>query len=191
MQRMILHLFLEVSSRAVSHERGVDEMRQIRLTAAEQVQLEQLFKTTTERRLRDRCQAVLMASRGRKRKTIAQDLGVHRTTVRLWLKQYQAHGLAGLSIHWAPGQPGRIPETLGPTIQGWVQEGPQGCGLDRANWTYEELATHLYRTTGIAIKRTAMRIFCQRYDIRPYRPTYRYLRGNAEKQQVAQAELAA
>jgi transposase len=165
-------------------------MRRIRLTATEQAQLEQLFKTTNDRRLRDRCQAVLMAHRGRKRKTIAQDLGVHRTTVRLWLKHYHERGFGGLQIQWAPGQPGRIPETLAPTIQDWVKNGPQSCGLDRANWTYEELATHLYRTTGIAVQRTAMRVFCQRHDMRPYRPTYRYLRGNPEKQQAAQEELA-
>ena len=78
-----------------------------------------------------------------------------------------------------------------PTIQGWVIDGPQSCGLDRANWTYEELATHLYQTTGITVKRTAMRVFCQRHAIRPYRPTYRYLRGNPEKQQAAQEELTA
>ena len=48
-------------------------MQRIRLTAAEQEQLDYIFKTTTDRRLRDRCQAVLMASRGRKRKIIAQD----------------------------------------------------------------------------------------------------------------------
>ena len=166
-------------------------MRRIRLTATEQAQLEHTFKTTSDRRLRDRCQAVLMASRGRKRKTIAQDLGVHRTTVRRWLTQYHEHGLAGLEIHWAPGQPGRIPETLAPTIQEWVKEGPQSCGLDRANWTYEELATYLYQTTGIEVQRTAMRVFCQRHDIRPYRPTYRYLRGDPEKQQVAREELEA
>ena len=166
-------------------------MRRIRLTATEQTQLEQIFKTTDDRRLRDRCQAVLMAHRGRKRKTIAQDLGVHRRTVRLWLKQYHEHGLAGLQIQWGPGHPGHIPETWASTIQAWVQDGPQGCGLDRANWTYEELATHLYRTTGIEVKRTAMRVFCQRHDIRPYRPTYRYLRGNPETQQIAQEELAA
>jgi transposase len=166
-------------------------MRRIRLTTTEQVQLEQLFKTTPDRRLRDRCQAVLMAHRGRKRRMIAQDLGVHRTTVRLWLKQYQEQGFQGLVIHWAPGRPSRMPETLAPTIQQWVQEGPQGCDLDRANWTYDELATHLYRTTGIEVKRTAMRVFCQRHAIRPYRPTYRYLRGNPEKQQAAQEELAA
>jgi len=169
----------------------VEAMRRIRLTATEQAQLEQIFKTTDDRRLRDRCQAVLMAHRRRKRKSIAQDLGVHRTTVRLWLKHYQDQGLPGLAIHWAPGRPGRIAETLAPTIQRWVQEGPQSCNLDRANWTYEELATYLYQTRGIEVQRTAMRVFCQRHAIRPYRPTYRYLRGNPEKQQVAQEELTA
>src|SRR5499427_4948506 len=166
-------------------------MRQIRLTTAEQEQLEHLFKTTSDRRLRDRCQAVLMASRGRKRKTIAQDLGVHRTTVQLWLKHYHERGVEGLQIQWAPGQPGRIPETLAPTIQAWVKAGPEGCGLDRANWTYEELATYVYQATGIEVKRTAMRDFCQRHDIRPSRPTYRYLRGNPEKQQTARKDLTA
>jgi transposase len=166
-------------------------MQRIRLTATEQAHLEQLFNITPDRRLRDRCQAIFMAHRRRKRKTIAQDLGGHRTTVRLWLKQYHEQGLEGLQIHWGPRQPSRIPETLAPTIQDWVKEGPQGCGLDRANWTSEELATYLYQTTGIEVKRTAMRVFCQRHDIRPSRPTYRSLRGQPEKQQAAQEELAA
>jgi transposase len=93
----------------------------------EQAELEHTFKTTTDRRLRDRFQAVLMASRGRKRMAIAQYLGVHRTTVRLWLNQYHQHGLAGLAIQWAPGQPGRILASLALTLQGWVTDGPQNC----------------------------------------------------------------
>jgi transposase len=164
-------------------------MRRIRLTAAEQEQVEQVFKTTTDRRLRDRCQAVLMASRGRKYKTIAQALGGHRTTLRRWLEQYAARSLDGLRIQWAPGQPARIPAPLTPTIVDWVKDGPQSCGLDRANWTYEELATPLYRVEGITIKRTAMQDFCRRQGIRPYRPTYRYLRGKPEAQQAAQEDL--
>ena len=107
-----------------------------------------------------------MASRGRKRKSIAPDIGVPRTTVRLWRQRYQERGMTGLQMHWAPGQAGRIPETLAPTIQAWVKDGPQSCGLDRANWTYEELATYLYQTTGIEVKRTAMRVFCQRQNLR-------------------------
>jgi transposase len=166
-------------------------MRRITLTATEQADLEYLFKTTADRRLRERCQAVLMANRGRKRRAIAQDLGGHRTTVRRWLQQYHERGLAGIHIQWAPGQPGRIPETLAPMIQSWVKDGPLRCGLDRANWTYEELAVYLYQAEGIAIKRTAMRDFCQRHGMRTYRPTYRYLRGEPQKQQAAREELAA
>jgi transposase len=166
-------------------------MRRIRLTATAQAQLEHTFKTTPDRRLRDRCQAVLMANRGRKRQTIAHDLGVHRTTVRRWLTHYHERGLAGLQIQWAPGQAGRIPEPLAPTIQEWVTAGPEGCGLDRANWTYAALATYGYQATGIEVKRTAMRDFCQRHSIRPYRPTYHSLRGAPQKQQAARAELAA
>ena len=165
-------------------------MQRLRLTTTEHEHLEHLFKTTNDRRRRDRCQAVLMASRGRKRKTIAQDLGGHRTTVRLWLKPYHARGVEGLQIHWAPGQPRRLPERLVPTIQAWVKAGPEGCGLERANWTYEELATYVYQTLGLTVKRTAMRAFCQRHDLRPYRPTYRSLRGDPAEQRVAQAELA-
>ena len=89
-------------------------MLRLDLTLDEQTGLEHTFKTTADRRLRDRCQAVLMASRGRKRKAIAQDLGVHRTTVRQWLNRYQQHGLSGLTIQWAPGRPGRIPESFAP-----------------------------------------------------------------------------
>jgi transposase len=166
-------------------------MRRIRLTATEHAQLEHIFKTTPDRRLRDWCQAVLMASRGRKRRTIAQDLGVHRTTVRRWLTQSHARGVTGLQIRWAPGQPGRIPETLAPMIQGWVKDGPQSCGLDWANWTYEEVATYLYHATGIEVKRTAMRDFCQRHALRPYRPTCRSLRGDPAKPQAAREEVAA
>jgi transposase len=82
-----------------------------------------------------------MASRGRKRTTSAQDVQVHRTTVRLWLKHYHDRGVEGLQSHWAPGQPRRMPPALGPTIQEWVTGGPAGGGLDRAHWTYAELAT--------------------------------------------------
>jgi transposase len=113
-------------------------MRRIELPRQEQETLASTFKQTSDRRLRDRCQAVLMASRGRKRSAIAQDLGVHRSTVLSWLKQYQAHGFAGLHMQWAPGRPRRIPTDLAPTIQRWIKGGPQSCGLDRANWTYEE-----------------------------------------------------
>src|SRR5262249_37045202 len=67
-------------------------------------------------------------------------------------------------------------------IRGWVIGGPASQGLDRANWTYEELADHLKKTHGITTSRSAMHRFCSKIGIRPHRPTYRYLRpGQAVK----------
>ena len=165
-------------------------MRRIRLTPAEQAQLEHPCKATSDRRLRDRCQAVLMASRGRERKAIAQDLGVHRTTVQLWRKQYHQHGLEDLPSQWAPGRLAPHSSHVGTDDPGLGKGGPQGCGLDRAHWTDEALTAYLYQTTGIEVQRTAMRDFCQRHGMRPYRPTYHYLRGDPQ-QQEARKELAA
>jgi transposase len=165
-------------------------MFRITLTADEQATREQMVKTTPDRRLRDRDQAVLMAHRGRKRQAIADDLGMHRTTVKRWVDQYRAQGVEGLKAGRAPGKPPRIPEPLAPMIIEGVKGGPQSCGLNRANWTYEELAEQVYRTTGIRIKRTAMREFCQRHQIRPYRPTSRYLRGDSQRQAQTKTALA-
>jgi hypothetical protein len=95
-----------------------------------------------------------------------------------------------LVIQWPPGKARRIPEALAPTIIEWVKGGPASCGLNRANWTYSELAQYLYQQTGIEVKETAMREFCHRHQIRPYRPTYQYLRGDPERQSQAKAELA-
>jgi transposase len=105
-------------------------------------QLEHTFKTTADRRLRDRCQALLMADRGRRHHQIAEDLRVTPRTLQRWLNAYRTRGLDGLMIHWAPGRAPRIPETLASEIVPWVKQGPAGCGLDRANWTAAELATY-------------------------------------------------
>lgn len=165
-------------------------MIRITLTDAQRAELEQTFKTTSQGYLRNRCQAVLMAARGRKHGQIAEDLHVHRVTVQDWLRLYRQRGVDGLVIQWGPGQPARIPQALAPEILRWVKEGPQGCGLNRANWTFAELAHHLYRTHGIQASETTRREFCHRLGIRPYRPTYRFLRGDPDKQAVAREELA-
>lgn len=71
----------------------------------------------------------------------------------------------------------------------WIKQGPAGCGLDRANWTYAALTAYLYQTTDITVSETTMRTFCTTYGIRPYRPTYQYLKGDPDKQQMAHQEL--
>jgi transposase len=162
----------------------------IQLPAPEVHRLEQAFRATDDRKFRDRLQIVLLAHKGHRHKDIADDLCINRKGVQRWLNAYLERGLDGLRPRKAPGKAGHIPVEMADEIRSWVIAGPAGCGLDRANWTYEELADHLKKAKGIQTSRSAVQRYCAKIDIRPYRPTYRYLRGDPVKQQKAQEELA-
>ena len=162
----------------------------IQLPPTEAERLEALFRSTADRKLRDRLQIVLMAHRGRARQDIAADLGVDRRTVTRWLNAYCADGLDGLRPKKAKGKTGHIPAALADEVKSWVIQGPAEQGLDRANWTHEELADHLLKTKGIRTSRSAVQRFCSKIDIRLYRPTYRHERGDPVKQAAARPEIA-
>lgn len=165
-------------------------MIRIRLPEAEAQKLEAEFRSTEDRKLRDRLQIVLLAHKGRKHQDIATDLCLNRRSVQRWLNAYCEGGLAGLLPRKARGKDPGIPAAMADEIKRWVVEGPAGQGLDRANWTHEELADHLLKIKGIQTSRSAMHRFCSKIGIRPYRPTYRYLRGDPDKQAKAKEDLA-
>lgn len=166
-------------------------MIRVVLTDRQVRELEGLFAGADDVRLRDRARIVLMAHRGRPRGQIAADVGVATRTVQRWVNAYCEGGAAALAPRRAPGAPPRIPASLAGEVRRWVIEGPGACGLDRANWTHEELAAHLGRVHGVRVRKSAVHEFCRRHGIRPYRPSYRFLRGDPDKQARAAAELAA
>jgi transposase len=162
----------------------------IRLTDAEARRLEQAFLQATDRKLRDRLQIIRLAHRGRPHKDIAADLGITPRTVQSWLNAYLDGGIRALVPRKARGHDPAIPARIAEEIRRWVIDGPAARGLDRANWTHAELADHLKKTHGIMASRSAMQRFCRQHGIRPYRPTYRHLRGDPVKQAEAAGELA-
>jgi transposase len=166
-------------------------MIRIYLPSGEVDRLDGLFRTAQDPKFRLRLQIVLMAHRGRPHKDIAVDLGIHVSGIARWLNAYCERGLGGLTPRKAKGRPTPIPARLADEIKRWVIEGPAKQGLDRANWTYEELADHLFKTHGIKTSRSAMHRFCSKLGVRPYRPTYRYLRGDPGKQAEAKDDIAA
>src|SRR5262245_45227336 len=131
-------------------------MGRISLTAESESELQEQFKQTEDVRLRERLQAVLMVARGRPRQQVAQDVGCSKRSLRRWLAAFEAGGVDALRITWGGGRPREIPAELTEEIVGWVREGPSACGLDRANWTHEELANHLYKTHGVAVAARTM-----------------------------------
>ena len=67
--------------------------------------LQKSFRATSDRRLRDRIQIILLAHRGRPRQAIAADLGINRRGVQRWLNAYLGRGLEGLQPRYAKGRP--------------------------------------------------------------------------------------
>jgi transposase len=163
----------------------------IRLPQAETQRLELAYRQATDPKFKDRLQIVRLASHDRPHSQIAHDLALSPRTVQRWLNAYLDRGLDGLRPRKAPGAKGKIPKALTDEIRRWVIEGPAPQGLDRAGWTHEELADHLYKTQGIKTSRSAMQRFCSKIGIRLYRPTYRYLRGDPQKQAQAREDIAA
>jgi transposase len=98
--------------------------------------------------------------------------------------------LDGLRPKKAKGTPGHIPKGVAVEVRKWVIEGPAKQGLDRANWTHEEIAGHLKKVKGIRTSRSAVQRFCSGIGIRLYRPTYRHDRGDPVEQAKAKTDLA-
>ena len=165
-------------------------MIRIRLSETDAQLLEDEYRRCKDAAHRDRLQIIRLAARDRPHQQIADDLGITPRTVQRWLNRYLEHGLAGLRPRKAKGAEAKVPADRGEEVRRWVVEGPEAQGLDRANWTHAELAEHLYPTHGIRVSRSAMQRFCQKLGIRVYRPTYRFLRGDPEKQAAAREELA-
>lgn len=166
-------------------------MIRVQLPPTEADRLEGLFRSPTDRKLRDRLQIVLMAHRGRARQDIAADLGVNRRTVTRWVSAYLDAGPDGLRPRKPRGKAGHIPASLADEVKRWVIGGPATPGLDRASRTHEGIAGHLLKTKGIRASRGAAQRFCPGIDIRLYRPTYRHDRGDPVKPARAKETPAA
>jgi len=164
-------------------------MIRIRLPEAEADRLAQAFRHATDPKYKDRIQIIRLAHRDRPHQDIAQDLATTPRSVQRWLNTYLDQGLDGLRPRKAKGRPPKIPAEMAEEVKSWVIQGPAEQGLDRANWTHEELADHLFKTTGIKASRSAMQRFCRKVGIRVYRPTYRFLRGQPAKQAQAKEDI--
>jgi transposase len=163
----------------------------IRLPQEESQRLDQAFRQETDPKYRDRIHIVRLAARDRPHKDIASDLAIAPRTVQRWLNAYLERGLDGIRPRKPKGKPGKIPAFLADELKRWVIEGPAEQGLDRANWTHEELADHLLKTKGIRTSRPAVGRFCRKLGIRLYRPSYHYERGDPDKQAQAREDIAA
>jgi transposase len=154
----------------------------IQLPERERDTLQAEFRTTTDRKLRDRLRSSSWRPAGDGRPGSTWDLEI---STRIF-----PSGLEASAPRKAKGADPKIPGRLADEIQRWVIGGLAACGPGRANWTYAELASHLFQTHGIDASRSAMLRFCKELGVRVYRPTYWFLRADPAKQAKVREELA-
>ena len=125
------------------------------LTAEEATGLRALTHSrTAEARLRDRARICWLAHEGKGVAAIKAELGVSDGTARLWIKRFNAAGLAGLRDAARAGRPPTYtPEEVGEVVAASLTA-PQALGLPFASWTLDRLAAYLREERGIPIKRS-------------------------------------
>lgn len=151
-------------------------MRPIRLDglSAEQLsELDALYHTTRDVRVRTRAQMILLAA---ERDLVAAEIAAivrqSEETVRRWLVRYQAEGIAGLSDAPRPGAPPKATAAYRERLLEIVRRRPRALGLPVSLWTAARLADHLAEETGLRISGPSIQRLLRANDMALSRPQH-------------------
>ena len=109
---------------------------------------------TASARTVERARIILAAHQGQRAPAIAARLGRHEKTARLWLKRFNAAGLAGLADAPRAGRPATYTAEEVGTVIATALTDPRTLGQPFACWTYDRLAAYLNEAVGLPIKRS-------------------------------------
>lgn len=123
------------------------------MTGEEHEQIKRLSQSRTAPvRQVERARIVQLASQGHFVPAIAAQVQIGQDVVRLWLKRFNADGLAGLADRPRVGRPATYTaEQVGEVIATALTN-PQDLGQAFGSWTFVRLAHYLQETRGIPIK---------------------------------------
>lgn len=151
-------------------------MKPIRIPTLDPKQLgdlEKLYRSTREARLRTRAQMVLLAAK--RDLTAAEIAGVTRAseeTVRRWLKRYLAEGVEGLRDEPHPGAPRKVTEEYREGLLHAVRRRPRSLGMPFSLWTLQRLADYMAEQTGLRVTYETVRMHLKAEGIVLSRPQH-------------------
>ncbi len=124
-------------------------------TAEEAAAVKRVAHARTEPARRvERARIIWLAMQGERVPAIARAVGCSERTVRVWVKRFNAGGLAGLQDAPRAGRPPMYsPEQVGEVIATALTD-PTALGLPFGSWTLDRLAAYLHEHSGIAMKRS-------------------------------------
>jgi len=136
-------------------------------------ELDTLYRTTHEVRLRTRAQMVLLAAEQQlTAPAIAVIVRESTETVRRWLRRYQADGIAGLSDAYRGGAPAKVTATYQEQLLFVVRRRPRSLDLPYSLWTLQRLADYLAEVTGIRVEDETVRLHLKAAGIVLSRPQH-------------------
>ena len=122
------------------------------LSAEQREELEHLYDSTRDVRLRTRTQIVLLAAKkGWTASAISEVVRQDENTVRLWLKRYLAEGPEGLRDKPHPGAEPKVTADYEEKLVAAVRRRPRSLELPYSTWTLQRLADYLAEETGIRV----------------------------------------
>jgi transposase len=137
-------------------------------------ELDELYRTTKDVRLRTRAQMMLLSGeQGLVAGEIAVIVRQNDQTVRMWLKRYQAEGVAGLDDEPRSGAPGKISQSYKEKLVQTVRQRPRSLGLPYSLWTSQRLADYMAEETSLRVHEKTVRHHLKEAEIVLSRPQHK------------------
>jgi transposase len=144
------------------------------LTDTERVELDELYRTTKDPRLRTRAQMVfLSAEQHLKVPEIASIVRESEATVLRWLKRYQAEKINGLYDAPRPGRQSTVTEADRERLLEVVRRRPRSLDLPFSLWTLQRLRDYVAEQTSIRVSLETVRQTLKKGGIVLSRPQHK------------------
>jgi transposase len=98
-----------------------------------------------------RARGVLMFAEGRKYSFICEALSVSKEAVRLWLRAYEAKGIASLVDHPRPPRARVKSKQIEEAVEEVIHRPPSDFGFDRSTWSLESLTEYVLASRGVQV----------------------------------------
>ena len=144
------------------------------LNAEAIAELDDLYRTTRDVRVRTRAQMVLLAGeQGLLAHEIATIVRKDEQTVRRWLKRYMAEGVNGLQDAPRSGASSKVTAVYQKKLIQTVRQRPRSLGQPYSLWTLQRLADYLAEETGIRVDAETVRLHLKAAEIVLSRPQHK------------------
>src|SRR5438874_2121234 len=104
---------------------------------------------------------------------VAEFLGVHPSSVRLWWRAYCKQGDTGLTAKPHPGRPPKLSAARARRVLGWFHKNPKSFGFATELWTAPRVAQVIERKWGIRFHPRYLNEWLTARAITPQKPQRR------------------